>query len=88
LEIRPDLGEKAASLKLPFFIRIHLKNRILVQDRGGAEFETAGILLYVEDLKRGTNKDIGPKDIFEMGSNKFRCCPAQAKIDSPRPIFI
>jgi len=42
----------------------------LVQDRGGAEFQTAGILLYVEDLKRGTNKDIGPKDIFEMGSNK------------------
>jgi hypothetical protein len=32
--------------------------------------ETAGILLYVEDLKRGTNKDIGPKDIFEMSSNK------------------
>jgi hypothetical protein len=26
--------------------------------------------LYVEDLKRGTNKDIGPKDIFEMGSRK------------------
>ena len=24
--------------------------------------------MYVEDLKRGTNKDIGPKDIFEMGS--------------------
>jgi len=24
--------------------------------------------LYVEDLKCGTNKDIGPKDIFEMGS--------------------
>jgi hypothetical protein len=40
----------------------------LVQDRGGAEFKTAGILLYVEDLKRGSNKDIGPKDIFEMGS--------------------
>jgi hypothetical protein len=40
----------------------------LVQDRGGAEFLTAGILLYVEDLKRGTNKDMGPKDIFEMGS--------------------
>ena len=48
--------------------RTHLKNRILVQDRGGAEFQTGGILLYVEDLKRGTNKDIGPKDIFEMGS--------------------
>ena len=50
----------------------HLKNRILVQDCGGAEFKTGGILLYVEDFKRGTNKDIGPKDIFEMGSNKIR----------------
>jgi len=51
-------------------IRSHLKNRILVPDRGGAEFKTAGNLLVVEDLKRGTNKDIGPKDIFEMGSRK------------------
>jgi len=34
--------------------------------RGGAEFQTAGNLLVVEDLKQGTNKDIGPKDIFEM----------------------
>ena len=42
----------------------------MVQDRGGAELQTGGILLYVEDLKRGTNKDIGPKDIFEMASNK------------------
>jgi hypothetical protein len=41
----------------------------LVQDRGGAEFQTGGILLYVEDLKRGTNKDIEPKDIFEIASN-------------------
>jgi hypothetical protein len=48
--------------------RTHFKNKILVQDRGGAEFKTAGILLYVEDFKRGTNKDIGPKDIFEVGS--------------------
>jgi hypothetical protein len=40
----------------------------LVQDRGGAEIQTGGILLYVEDLKRGTNKDIGPKDIFETSS--------------------
>ena len=51
--------------------RAHLKNRILVQDRGGAEFQTAGNLLVVEDLKRGTNKDIGPKDIFEMGSTQW-----------------
>jgi hypothetical protein len=25
-------------------------------------------LRRIEDLKRGTNKDIGPKDIFEMAS--------------------
>ncbi len=62
--------------------RSHLKNRILVTDsvfasrkawlrrdrRGGAEFQTAGNLWVVEDLKRGLNKDIGPKDIFEMAS--------------------
>jgi len=34
--------------------------------------------LYVEDLKRRTNKDIGPKDIFELGS-KFRCTPKTSK---------
>jgi len=43
----------------------------LVQDRGGAELKTGGILLYVEDFKRGPNKDIGPKDFFEMGSSKI-----------------
>ena len=26
-------------------------------------------MLYVEDLKQGTNKDIGPKDIFELASS-------------------
>jgi len=36
-------------------IRSHLKKRILVQVRGGAEFKTAGILKYFEDYKRGTN---------------------------------
>ena len=56
-------------------IRTHLKNGILVQDCGEAEFLTAGILLYVEDLKRGTNPAKGgrPKDIFEMGSKKGSC---------------
>jgi hypothetical protein len=42
----------------------------LVPDRGGAEFKTAGNLLVVEDLKRGANKDMEPKDIFEMASNE------------------
>jgi hypothetical protein len=56
----------------------------LVQDRGGAEFQTAGNLLVIEDLKRGTNpaeKGGRPKDIFEMGSSffshvTFRCSMA------------
>jgi hypothetical protein len=30
--------------------------------------------LYVEDLKRGTNKEVGPKDIFELGSGR-KCEP-------------
>jgi hypothetical protein len=51
-----------------FIFRSHLKNRILVQVRGGAEFKTAGILEYFENFKRGTNKEIGPKDIFEIAS--------------------
>jgi len=46
----------------------HLKKRILVQVRGGAEFKTAGILKYFEDFKRGTNKEIGPKDFFAIAS--------------------
>jgi hypothetical protein len=44
----------------------------LVQGRGGAEFKTAGIHQYFEDFKRGTNKDIGPKDNFETASNDFK----------------
>ena len=40
----------------------------MVQDQGGAEFQPAGILKYVEDLKRDTNTGIGPKDFFEMAS--------------------
>jgi len=43
---------------------------MLVPDRGGAEFQTAGNLLVVEDLKRGSNKDMGLKDIFEIASLK------------------
>jgi len=53
------------------FIRSHLKNRILVQGQGGGEFQPAGILKYVEDLKRKPNADIGPKDIFEIASTDF-----------------
>jgi RND family efflux transporter MFP subunit len=48
----------------------------LVQGRGGAEFQTGGILEYFEDLKLGTNKAIGPKDIFEIASKQLLVlCP-------------
>jgi hypothetical protein len=58
--------------------RSRQKNRILVQDlppkeagqeRGG-EVQPEGILKYSEVLKRGPDTEIGPKDIFEMISNK------------------
>jgi hypothetical protein len=49
-----------------FFSRSHLKDRILVQGQGGSRFQPAGILKYVEDLKRGPNAEIGLIDIFEI----------------------
>jgi hypothetical protein len=48
--------------------RRYLKIRIFVRDQGGAEYQPAGILKYVEDLRRGLNADIGRKDSFEMAS--------------------
>ena len=48
--------------------RSHLKNRIWVQGQGGVGFQPAGILESVEDLKLGTNAEIGSKGIFEMAS--------------------
>ena len=33
-------------------------------------FQSAGILLYFEELKRENNTEIGIKDIFEIGSKK------------------
>jgi hypothetical protein len=53
--------------------RSHLKKRILVQGRGGREVQTGGILLYFEDLNRAPNKEIGPKDFFEIASNHAVC---------------
>jgi hypothetical protein len=52
--------------------RSHLKNRILAQGQGGAEFQPAGILKYVEELKRGPNTEIGKKDFFEIASIKIK----------------
>ena len=38
------------------------------KNRGGGVFQTGGILKYFEDLKQDTNKEFGPKDIFEIAS--------------------
>jgi hypothetical protein len=56
-------------VKTGFFTRSYLKKLILVQDQGGREFQTGGILLYFEDLERTPNADIGPKNFFEIASN-------------------
>ena len=50
-------------------IRSHLKIRIWAQYRGEADFQPADILKYFEDLKRGPNAEVGPKDIFEIAPN-------------------
>ena len=49
-------------------VRSYLKKRILVQYQGGREVQTGGILAYFEDLNRAPNKEIGPKDFFEIAS--------------------
>jgi hypothetical protein len=39
------------------------------QERG-VEFQPPGILKYVEDLKRSSNAEFGPKDYLEIASKK------------------
>jgi hypothetical protein len=62
-------------LKRSIYTALHRSHlRILVQDCGGAEFQTAGNRLVVEDLKRGADpaeKGGRPKDFIEMVSNHF-----------------
>ena len=50
-------------------IRNYLKIRILTQGQGEAEFQPTGILMYVEELKRRSNTEIGANDFFEMVSD-------------------
>jgi len=48
--------------------RSHLKKKILVQGQGGTKLQPAGILKYVEDLKRGLTLRLGQKTFFEIAS--------------------
>ena len=47
-------------------IRGHLKNRIFDSNQGATENQPAGILKYVEDLRRGSNAELVRKDIFKI----------------------
>jgi hypothetical protein len=49
--------------------RSYLKNRILAQGQGWTQFQPAGILKYVEDLKGEPNTEIEEKDFFKIASN-------------------
>jgi hypothetical protein len=55
--------------KLGFSVEIS-RRRSAGQERE-TEDQPAGILKYVEDLRRGLNADIGRKDFFEMNSSDF-----------------
>ena len=58
----------ASHTELILMTRSHLKIRVFVRDQGVAEYQSAGILKYVEDLRRGHNADIGRKNFFEIAS--------------------
>ena len=66
------LNHKLNACHIALDTKSHLKNRILVQDQGGAELQAADILKYFYDLKRGPNAGVGPKDIFEIASNAYQ----------------
>jgi len=48
------------------FATSHLKIKIFGQNQGGPDFQPAGILKYVEDLKEGANVEFGQKDYFKI----------------------
>jgi hypothetical protein len=52
--------------KIKFWFKFS-RRRPAGQERGG-DVQPAGILKYSEELKRGPNKEIGPKGFFEMAS--------------------
>jgi hypothetical protein len=65
----------------------YLKIRIFVRDQGKTETQPAGILQYVEDLRRRFNTDIGRKDFFEMASS-VPDYPVLTKNIDPVPMLI
>jgi hypothetical protein len=55
--------------KIGFWFKIPSSPKGFAETRAaGPSFKPQVRLRRIEDLKRGTNKDIGPKDIFEVAS--------------------
>jgi hypothetical protein len=60
--------------KKGFWVKV--SRRISAGQERGTKFQTAGILRYVEELKRGPNIEIETKDFFEIASKKEKySCP-------------
>ena len=61
--------------------RSYLKIKIFGRNQGASENQPAGILKYVEDLKRGCNAEFGRKDFFEIASNLMAKKAASGNLD-------
>ena len=81
------VGTRGNSAWQALFPTSHLKIEILAQNQGVADFQPAGKLKYVEDLKGGHNTDNHPlqadrlKDYFEIA-----CSLTQHKPEGFGPI--
>lgn len=64
------------------------RDRIAVQDRGGAEFQPAGILEYVEDLERGSNKDIESVNISVTSSDLGNIIYTSGSTGTPKGVML
>jgi hypothetical protein len=82
---RHIFSQKIAHLR--FNIRSYLKKEILVQGQGGTEFQPAGILMYVEDLNRRPNAEIGLKDFFESASIQIPFFSSKESIGSYQSVL-
>ena len=68
-------------------IRRH-RNKIPAQDQGGAEFQPAGILEYVEDLGGGPNAEIGPEDISVIPSDLASIIYTSGSTGKPKGVML
>ena len=68
-------------------IRRH-RNKIPAQDQGGAEFQPAGILGYVEDLEGGSNADIEPEAVSAKPSDLASIIYTSGSTGTPKGVML